>query len=420
MSVLFSLFALGCLLLVNQAASDDKAVSYSGYQVWTITTRSNEEHQFVLNLRQSYGLDVWQWHEFQPTDAATDVLIPPHLISELQLKLNEANISYVVKITDLQSAINDENPNANSNLFETKAAHKMDWTSYHRLDDIYGYLNYLAATYPNLVELINIGTSYENRTLYLVRISNATAPDTQPAVWIDGGFHAREWISPALATYIIQQIVEEPANAKLLNNIDWYIMPVVNPDGYEYSHVKSRLWRKTRSKTSSARCIGVDPNRNFDFKWGGAGSSSNPCSEVFKGSKAYSEVETLAYSKFITSKSNQIKLYLSLHSCGQKLLIPWGYNREYPSNFDDMMTLGKCAAFKFKLFKYGVGNKVDLLYRAAGNAADWAKSIGIEYVYTVELPTTSFIVPAYNILPIVQDFFPAIDVFATKIATLKV
>jgi len=45
------------------------------------------------------------------------------------------------------------------------------------------------------------------------------------------GFHAREWITIALATYIIQQLVEEPANAKLLSNIDWYIMPVVNPDG---------------------------------------------------------------------------------------------------------------------------------------------------------------------------------------------
>lgn len=104
-----------------------------------------------------------------------------------------------------------------------------------------------------------------------------------------------------------------------------------------------------------------------------------------------------------------------------------------------MLALGNCAASKFKIFKYGVGNKVDLLYRAAGNAnalflrynaiivnlnignsADWAKSIGIDYVYTVELPTRGFVVPASSITPIVQDFFPAIDVFATKIATLKV
>lgn len=65
----------------------------------------------------------------------------------------------------------------------------MDWMSYHRLDDIYGYLNYLADTYPNLVQLINIGASYENRTLYVVRISNSSKPDTQPAVWIDGGIN---------------------------------------------------------------------------------------------------------------------------------------------------------------------------------------------------------------------------------------
>jgi hypothetical protein len=63
----------------------------------------------------------------------------------------------------------------------------MDWMSYHRLDDIYGYLNYLADAYPNIVQLINIGASYENRTLYVVRISNSSKPDTQPAVWIDGG-----------------------------------------------------------------------------------------------------------------------------------------------------------------------------------------------------------------------------------------
>jgi murein tripeptide amidase MpaA len=44
-------------------------------------------------------------------------------------------------------------------------------------------------------------------------------------------FHAREWISPAVVTYIIHQLVEEPANLKLLQNVDWYIMPVVNPDG---------------------------------------------------------------------------------------------------------------------------------------------------------------------------------------------
>ena len=45
------------------------------------------------------------------------------------------------------------------------------------------------------------------------------------------GIHAREWISPAVATYIIQQLVEVPANSKMFFDVDWYIMPVMNPDG---------------------------------------------------------------------------------------------------------------------------------------------------------------------------------------------
>lgn len=62
----------------------------------------------------------------------------------------------------------------------------MDWTSYHRLDDIYGYLSYLADRYPCRVQLLNVGSSYEGRPLYVVHITNSTSPDT-PAIWIDGG-----------------------------------------------------------------------------------------------------------------------------------------------------------------------------------------------------------------------------------------
>ncbi|EFX73851.1 hypothetical protein DAPPUDRAFT_129309 [Daphnia pulex] len=260
----------------------------------------------------------------------------------------------------------------------------MDWMSYHRLDNIFGYLNYLAETYPSLVQLINIGASYENRTLYVVRISNSSKPDTQPAVWIDGVDHTRV----GHITYIIQQLVEEPANAKLLFNIDWYIMPVVNPDGYEYSHVINRLWRRSRSNTGSRRCQGVDLNLGWSRI---EHTSSNPSSETFKGSKAFSEPEAVAYSKFIKSKSNQIKLYLSFHSYGQLILLPWGYAREYPSDYNETLALANLAASKFRAFSYRVGTTVDLLYRAAGNSADWAKSIGIKYMYTVELPIRGFV-----------------------------
>ncbi|XP_046649992.1 carboxypeptidase B-like [Daphnia pulicaria] len=426
MSLLFALFAVNWVFFACHAAptgqckaTRNTATSYSGFQIWSITPHSQSEQTALFKIIKNYKLEIWK--ETKELDDPVDIMVPPRVQKEVRQKLKEAKLPYDIEILDLQKEIKNENPIVNASASTRNAAHQMDWTRYHRLDDIYGYLKYLADTYPCHVQLINIGTSYEGRPLYVVHISNSTSAHT-PAIWIDGTFHAREWISPAVVTYIIQQLVEDPANLKLLQNVDWYIMPVVNPDGYEYSHVSSRLWRKTRSpsEVESGRCQGVDPNRNFDFKWGGAGSSSNPCSQVYKGPKAFSEPETLAYANFISSISYKTKLYLTLHSSGQKIMLPWGYDRIVPHNFDEMLALAQNAACKFKLFNYKVGNKVDLLYRASGNSADWAASIGIEYVYSVELPIRGFVLPASNIIPVSQDFFRAMDVFADKVSTLTV
>lgn len=60
------------------------------------------------------------------------------------------------------------------------------------------------------------------------------------AVFIEGGIHAREWISPATVTYIINEILTstDPSFRRIVENFDWYIFPVVNPDGFVYSHVQ--------------------------------------------------------------------------------------------------------------------------------------------------------------------------------------
>ena len=67
-------------------------------------------------------------------------------------------------------------------------------------------------------------------------------------MWIDGGIHAREWISPAVATYHMRELVEngDKYPSEIVDQVDWYILPVHNPDGYEYSRVRDRFWRKSR------------------------------------------------------------------------------------------------------------------------------------------------------------------------------
>jgi murein tripeptide amidase MpaA len=121
-------------------------------------------------------------------------------------------------------------------------------------------LDYLAQTYPDLCTVQTIGSSVQGKAIRVLKISNGNPGNK--AIWMDGGIHAREWISPATVTFIINQFVSnfesEPA---AVQNTDWYITPILNPDGYEYSHTRDRLWRKNRK--GGGQCAGVDLNRNF-------------------------------------------------------------------------------------------------------------------------------------------------------------
>merc|ERR1711931_186424 len=114
----------------------------------------------------------------------------------------------------------------------------------------------------------------------------------------------------------------------LLNSMDIYIIPTVNPDGYEYSHTHDRFWRKTRTDHGE-RCTGTDPNRNFDYPvFGGEGTSSNPCSQIYKGPHAYSEPCAAGLRDFLLAHKENALLYLTLHSYGQFVLIPWDLARK--------------------------------------------------------------------------------------------
>ncbi len=81
----------------------------------------------------------------------------------------------------------------------------------------------MATTHSNLVTLINIATTYEGNDIYVVKISNPrTDNGTKKAIYSDAGIHAREWISPAFATWLIHELVENYLDhPQYVDNIDW-------------------------------------------------------------------------------------------------------------------------------------------------------------------------------------------------------
>ena len=85
------------------------------------------------------------------------------------------------------------------------------------------------------MDVFDIGLSTEGRSLRVIKVGRPKrGGGTKPAVWIDAGIHAREWISPAAVLYLINQLVENYGarqNKRIVDNIDVYILPSANPDG---------------------------------------------------------------------------------------------------------------------------------------------------------------------------------------------
>nr|CAD7193666.1 unnamed protein product [Timema douglasi] len=277
---------------------------------------------------------------------------------------------------------------------------------------IYSWLNSLSLTNPGIVTPIVAGTTYEGRQIRGVKISYKS---NNPGVFIEAGMHAREWIGPATATYILNELLtsNDPNIRYIAQNFDWYIVPSANPDGYEYTHTTNRLWRKTRS--GGPVCHGVDPNRNFGFHWMEGGASSNSCLETHAGQSAFSEVETRSMAWYIWSISRKIQVYIAFHSYSQLLLIPYGIDSERVSNYQQLLRIGhKMAASLARRYgtRYTVGNIVDILYVVSGSSVDWVKgSIGVPFTYTYELRDQGrygFLLPANHIIPTGQETLDSI------------
>jgi len=91
-----------------------------------------------------------------------------------------------------------------------------------------------------------------------------------------------------------------------------------------------------------------DPNRNFPFKFGGEGTSSVPCSDIFKGDRALSEKETKALSDYIqklVADQVGVTAYLTFHSYGQLWLLPCKTFANYPSILRGLYLLGLQLAY---------------------------------------------------------------------------
>ncbi|NXM10563.1 CBPA1 Carboxypeptidase, partial [Ploceus nigricollis] len=282
---------------------------------------------------------------------------------------------------------------------------------------IYDWMDVLVEDHPNLVSKIQIGQSYENRPLFVLKFS--TGGSNRPAIWLDTGIHSREWITQATGVWTANKIAKEygqdPSVTAILDSMDIFLEIITNPDGFAFTHSSNRLWRKTRSINAGSRCVGVDPNRNWDAGFGDAGASGNSCTETYHGPYPNSEPEVKSIVDFVKSHGN-IKAFISIHSYSQLLLYPYGYTETPAPDQQELHELSaKAVAALSSLYgtKYKYGSIITTIYRASGSTIDWTYNQGIKYSFTFELRDTGrygFLLPAKQIVPTAQETWLALKV----------
>lgn len=190
------------------------------------------------------------------------------------------------------------------------------WTSYWTNAEINEFMDGLVQQYPNYVTPINIGQSHEGRDIKGVKVN--IGGGVKKAVVLEGTFHAREWISAATTTWILNELLtsSDPEIQTIARDFEWHIVPVSNPDGFVYTHTTDRNWRKNRRRMN-VLCVGTDLNRNWDNHHAEGGASTNPCSDTYAGPSPFSEPETLQFSNYLKTLDNRILGYYSFHAYGQ-------------------------------------------------------------------------------------------------------
>ncbi|OUC40383.1 zinc carboxypeptidase [Trichinella nativa] len=353
-----TIFAIG-LLRIGSGYSNNALEIYQGHILLEAVPRTEQQLITLQQLIHYNNSEIDVWTLSPSIWKKSLILVAPQHHYDIYKRMLDDGIKVKIAIDHLKSMFA-----THANIIERRihkcnfSSNDFDISEYHTYDEIAEYMKMISSQHPNWTELISVGYSYEGRELLAIKIGTASS-----SFWIDAGIHSREWISVSSAVFIIGQ---------------------------------DRLWRKSRSKYKIPlfkSCIGVDLNRNFDMDFGGSGSSSNPCSNVYHGKYSFSEPETRAVMRYLSKMQDKIKACISLHSFGQLWLMPYGNKKgHYPTNYREMVKLANGAVKELRTVHRSI-------YKVLK-----ASDLCIKYAFTVELrPETpekgGFVLPEKEIVP---------------------
>ncbi|XP_023952289.2 carboxypeptidase B-like [Bicyclus anynana] len=373
-----------------------KHEEYFGHSLYGVRVHTMEQAQLLIGLVERLYLDIWSYPN--PLNEGL-ILVAPNKKAEFEKFVLAINATCRIDTMNIKEKLDLEDQLMEEAHKKSNASRSerfgLSFDVIHRFAVVDRYLVDVANRFPRVARVVSAGRSVEGRDIKYLRLSTDNFTNrNKPVIFIQSLLHAREWVTLPVTLWAIQELVINVTDQDLIRDIDWIILPIANPDGYEFSHTTTRMWRKNRRRGHHASCVGVDPNRNYDYFWGTA-SSRDPCSETFHGPRAFSEPETQITRNIINAFRDRMRLYLDIHSFGSMILFGFAAPApgRMPPNVDTLRSVGTQMARAIDAVKwrnhpnYRVGNVAQLLSVASGGGTDWALHVmpnRLSYAY--ELP----------------------------------
>ncbi len=283
---------------------------------------------------------------------------------------------------------------------------------YPTVDETLAQINTWAQSYPDLVEVVDIGDSWRKLNegmgddLLVLRLTRQNQIADKAPWFAMGALHAREYATAPLLTRFAQTLLEgydvDPDITWMLDHQVFHFLLIANPDGRREAEA-GLFWRKNTDNDfcSDSNDRGVDLNRNFSFQWGCcSGSSGSACNETFRGPSAGSEPETEAIMQYVTAQfpdnrgpnpedgvaADAAGVFVDIHSFGGYVLWPYGYTVQDGPDNAALQRMGRKLAF---LNGYRP-EKASASFNTDGTSDDWAYGdLGLA-AFTFEVGTTFF------------------------------
>jgi hypothetical protein len=313
--------------------------------------------------------------------------------------------------------------------------------TYRTYADYQTELAQLVKDHPGLVRPVTLGKSYQGRDIQGIEVADnvGATDDGRPIYLLVALHHAREWPSGEMAMEFAHMVTDgygkDDQITNLLRKERIVIVPIINPDGfltsrgtdpdpadtlmtngagledntqgaspYDWDTVEgvftpfggNLAYRRKNCDMGLAEgdplhseqeqnlpCyyrVGVDPNRNYGFGWGGNGASTDPNSQAYRGTSQWSEPETQAVWHW--SQVHNVSMLITLHNVAALVLRPPGQHTDgLAPDEQRMKELGdQMAAATGYTSEYGWQ-----LYDTTGTTEDWTYGAQGAFGYTIEI-----------------------------------